>query len=55
MVAKTPSREKIIAAGAGSIFLCAYICKTKAKPPDKIQAYKIESISFNIFSNINSS
>ena len=41
IVAKTPSKEKIIAEGAGEIFFCAYICKTKARPPDKIPAYNI--------------
>ena len=37
-VAKTPSKEKIIADGAGAIFCCAYICKTHAIPPDNIPA-----------------
>ena len=40
-VAITPSKEKIIAAGAGVIFFCAYICSTKAIPADNIPAYKI--------------
>ena len=36
--AKTPSKENIIAAGAAEMFFCAYICKVKAIPPDKIPA-----------------
>ena len=37
------------------MFLCAYICKTNANPPDKTPAYKIGIISFKMFSKINSS
>ena len=38
IVAKTPSRENTIAAGAGEIFFCAYICKVNAIPPDNTPA-----------------
>ena len=38
IVAKTPSKEKIIAAGAGEMFFCAYIWSTKAIPPDSMPA-----------------
>ena len=38
IVAITPSKEKIIAAGVGVIFFWAYICNTNAKPPDNIPA-----------------
>ena len=55
IVAKTPSKENIIADGAGEIFFCAYICKTNARPPDKIPAYKIWNFSLIIFDQIKSS
>ena len=55
IVAKTPSKEKIIADGAGDIFFCAYICKTNARPPDKTPAYKIWNFSFRILDQIKSS
>ena len=55
IVAKTPSKEKIIADGAGEIFFCAYICNTKARPPDKTPAYKIWNFSLSIFDQIKSS
>ena len=38
IVAKTPSKEKIIAEGDGAIFFWAYICNVKAIPPDNIPA-----------------
>ena len=51
IAANTPSREKIIADGAGEIFFCAYICNVNAIPPDKTPAYIIEADSFNILIN----
>ena len=44
-----------MADGAGEMFFCAYICKTKAKPPDKTPAYKICIFSLRIFDQIKSS
>ena len=49
IVAKTPSKENIIPAGAGEIFFWAYICKVKAIPPDNTPAYIIDTDSFKIF------
>ena len=49
IVAKTPSKDIIIAAGAASIFLWPKSCRTKATPPDKIPAYNISKVSSLIF------
>ena len=54
-VAKTPSKDIIIAAGAGEICFCPKSCSTKAAPPDKIPAYNISNDSRIILSKLISS
>ena len=45
IVAKTPSKDIIIAAGAGEICFWPTSCKTNAAPPDKTPAYNISYVS----------
>ena len=49
IVAKTPSIDKIIAAGAGLAFRCAIICKVYPKPADRTPVYNISNHSIEIF------
>ena len=55
IAANIPSRENIIAAGAGDIFCKLYVCSKNASALDKIPTYKISYESFNIFDQVGAS
>ena len=55
IVAKTPSIESMIAAGAGLALCWAIICNVYPRPADKIPVYNISNHSNEIFFIVGSS